>query len=569
MVGLFCLLSSVQSYSQPIDRYHFSGVTFFSQEFLQKRVDSLREDSVDFGVRRFYSSHGFWDVRVLLDNDTIRVEEGERYRIDSLQIDFDTVTSFPVVNDIYAATIRGQPYSDSLVEQVLISILERLNEQGYALAKINLDVPNVDAESHTVLLRVLVYPGFLVRIQDIKIEGNTKTSSSLILSALNLRSDAIFTDKLADEVVSRLQGLNLFELVEKPSLYQDDSSRFGLLIRIRERATNTFDGVLGYQPGTDTDDNGFFTGLVRIVLRNLFSGGERLSGKWERSDRTRSQLELGYSQPFLFGLPLDLSFGFSQIQEAETPALTAWVNRSFRTNIDWRIGDNLSMRTGGSIASVIPSPDTLLGPCSNRRLLNSSTLALTVGGQFDTRTDRINPTGGSLLGVSYTFGSKGIDDPEECLEEQLRATQSRRSIKADIETYVGVATPLVIAGIANFTDVDGDLLEESELIRFGGINSVRGYRDGQFRASRSAWGKLEGRLLLSPLSFVSLFFDGGYYSRPDDERLGTVAIDDVIYGYGVGLQIDTPVGITRFAFALGKGDSFEDGKVLVGILGDF
>ena len=567
LLPLLCL----QLQSQPIQDYYVLGTSFFSQERLKNIVDPLQEDSARVVLAELYASEGFWNVRVSLRNDTIFVEEGEQFRIDSFQIIYDTedLNKFTELSKIYENSLKGKIYSDSLVQSVLRAILQQVNQQGYALARIELAIPEVKNEEQSANLKATVIPGLLVRVSDVRVEGNNKTSSSLILRAINLEAGTIFTDQLVDDIILRLQNLDVFEQVDKPVLYKDDSSRFGLLIRVTEGSTNTFDGVLGYQPATELDDNGFFTGLVRIVLRNMFGAGERLSGRWERSDKTRSLLELGYSQPLVFGLPLEVSFRFNQLQEAETPGLTAWVDRSFQTNLGWSVGSNFSVTTGGTIASIIPSPDTLLGPCSNRRLLSSRTLALTLGGQFDGRDNQLNPRTGAFLGASYTFGAKSINDPEECLDEALQASQARRTVNATIETYLSVAAPVVIAGTANFSDVDGDLLEESELLRFGGINSVRGYRDGQFRASRSGWGRLEGRLLLSPVSFTSLFIDGGYYSRPDDSRLGIIETEDVIYGYGVGLQIDTPIGIARFAFALGKEDAFEDGKVSVGIVGDF
>ena len=566
-----CLLLSSSLFSQTADTLVFQGNRHFTSAGIRNELRGHSRDSVELLLQKSYASEGFWEATFSLRNDTVTIAEGGRYSILSFSVSADSATgsgTFPDLSAITSAVV-GQPYSDSLVGELLAAVVRRYNESGYGLARIRLGFPEVDPEKKGIALSGRVVPGPRIVVSEVLVDGTGKTSEALVKGAAGVKPGTLFTEKMVSEVQGRLRRLNLFENVEEPSLYRIDSTRFGLLIRVRERASNTFDGVVGYQPATELEENGFFTGLVRIVLRNLFGGGERISGHWEKSDRTTSQLELGYAQPYIFGLPLEAGGEFRQIQEGETPALTAWVERKFRLNLGWSIGDYLVVTTGGNLTSVIPSPDTINGPCSGRQLLNSRTLAVTAGGRYDRRSDRINPVSGAFLAASYTFGSKNINDPENCLEGERGTMLARRTVEADVETYVQIVGPLVAAGIADFTDISGDFLEESELIRFGGVNSVRGYRDGQFRASRIAWGRIEGRVLLSPVSFASVFLDGGYYARPADSRLGIPATDDIIYGYGVGLQVDTPVGVARFSFALGREDTFEEGKVSVGLVGDF
>jgi outer membrane protein insertion porin family len=79
----------------------------------------------------------------------------------------------------------------------------------------------------------------------------------------------------------------------------------------------------------------------------------------------------------------------------------------------------------------------------------------------------------------------------------------------------------------------------------------------------------EYRLLLARRSFVYAFLDAGYYYRPANELLGTIVGEAFQYGYGIGLRFDSPLGNLGVSFALGKGDSFAQGKVHIGILNEF
>lgn len=546
-----------------------TGASRFSSERIRSVIGTARADSAAALLRRAYADDGFLDVEAALRGDTIRVTEGDRYRVRRAEILPDSLRRiipdlFEDVRDFVGEYFSGQEAAAFMRECVL-----ELNRRGYALASARIAFAAVNRDSATLALAVHVVPGDAVVIDEVRIEGGEGTSRELILKRINLPDSALFTDELVRDVRERLTRLQIFSEVAEPQIYVTDSGGYGMLIRVKEGGRNTFDGVVGYQPATELEENGYFTGLVRIVLRNLFGAGERIAGRWERRSRTTSELELGYGQPFIFGLPVDVEAGFRQIEEGETTALTGYVQRFLKLDAYYAITDNWSVRLGGSLESTIPGPDTLAGPCSPRRLLNSSTLGSTLGVRFDTRSNPINPSGGIFYSTSYTFGSKSLNDPDQCLPDTLPLSESRRLLQADVESYIRVAGPLVLAGIANFSEVRGGNLEESELWRFGGSANVRGYRDGLIRASRIAWGRAEARVLLSTVSHASIFFDGGYYFREADARRGLEETEDGIYGYGVGLQVDTPVGIARFSFALGRGDTFDEGKVSVGLVGEF
>lgn len=545
------------------------GGTHFSPERFAAIVGTAPPDSAARLLRNALAGDGFFDADIVVRADTIVIFEGRRYRIAAVEILPDSlINQIPSMYDA-ADELRGEFFSAEETVALLGETVRALNRRGYALASAETDVPRLDRDSATVVLRVYVEPGGRIVIEEVRIEGAEGTSENLILRRINLPDSAVFTDELAADVERRLSRLQIFSEVYEPEIFLIDSGRYGMLVRVKDGGRNTFDGVIGYQPATELADNGYFTGLVRIVLRNLFGAGERIAGRWERRTETTSELELGYGQPFIFGFPIDVEAGFRQIQEEETPALTSYVQRFLRLDLFYAITDNWSVRLGGSLESTIPGPDTVAGPCSPRRLLSSSTLGSTLGVRFDTRSNPINPSSGVFYTTSYTFGSKSLNDPDNCLPDTLALSQSRRILQAEVESYVRVIGPLVLAGIANFSEIDGESLEESELWRFGGASTVRGYRDGLIRASRIAWGRAEGRVLLSSISHASLFFDGGYYFREADPRRGLEETEDGIYGYGVGLQVDTPVGVARFSFALGQGDSFDEGKVSVGLVGEF
>ena len=88
-------------------------------------------------------------------------------------------------------------------------------------------------------------------------------------------------------------------------------------------------------------------------------------------------------------------------------------------------------------------------------------------------------------------------------------------------------------------------------------------------ATLPAWGTVELRFLLSSTSSAALFFDGGYYRRQADQLHNVGELDEWIYGYGAGIQVETPLGLARVSYALGKPDNFATGKIFIGLVNQF
>jgi hemolysin activation/secretion protein len=94
---------------------------------------------------------------------------------------------------------------------------------------------------------------------------------------------------------------------------------------------------------------------------------------------------------------------------------------------------------------------------------------------------------------------------------------------------------------------------------------LRGYRENQFRGDIAAWMNLEYRFLLGRNTRVFLFNDWGAYHFKDSQS----EIEEILPGYGIGIRLDTALGIMAVDFGLGKGDDFSQAKIHFGIVNRF
>jgi outer membrane protein insertion porin family len=118
-------------------------------------------------------------------------------------------------------------------------------------------------------------------------------------------------------------------------------------------------------------------------------------------------------------------------------------------------------------------------------------------------------------------------------------------------------------------ELRGSDFENSDLFRLGGTMSLRGFREQQFLGNRIFWSNFEFRSLLTQRSYAFLFFDTGYYLRNEEPERLILKQEEFKIGYGLGLSLETGLGILAVSFALGQGDSFSDGKIHFGIINEF
>ena len=146
-------------------------------------------------------------------------------------------------------------------------------------------------------------------IDEIVIRGNTKTGENVILRELRLKEGENFSQQTLDEIPYRINRLGFFEPVSAPEYYINSRGKGVLAINVKEKQTNNFDGIIGFVPGANTGESGYFTGMVNISLRNLFGTGRAAAIRWQKLDRSSQELELKYMEPWVLGFPVNINAG--------------------------------------------------------------------------------------------------------------------------------------------------------------------------------------------------------------------------------------------------------------------
>ena len=531
----------------------------YSEEVLHTSIAQL--------LRR-YREEGFYSaaidsVTTSGSNDSSQVDvvlhirEGELTELGELQITGNRALSTEDILSLFETQV-GTPLNQSRLENDIEFLLRRYEEIGHPFAKVEVDSLCTYEEGGQQKLRVglKVIEGAITTIEEVKIEGNKDTKDDVIIRELRIKPGELYNSQKVRAVKQKLERLNLFSTVSEPELYVGKKGG-GLLVKVQEGNTNSFDGIIGYLPKGSINQSGYFTGFVNISLRNLFGTGRRLAVRWQRENQETQEVELHYVEPWVLDFPISLGIGFLQREQDST-----YIRRKFDLKGDVMVADNFSLALLFGQDRIIPS-STLVNP------FVSESRTTSLGGEirYDTRDDAYSPTSGIYYRSDYRVGKKVFSGVNPAIRSDESILVKRFGV--DVEFYLQVFSRQVIGTGLHAKDLRSDRIEDGDMYQFGGANTLRGYRENQFLGSSIVWSNLEYRFLMGRRSFLYGFLDTGYYFRPADERRGVLSSEALKVGYGIGFRVDTSLGLLGVSYALGRGDTFSSGKIHFAIFNQF
>jgi outer membrane translocation and assembly module TamA len=86
---------------------------------------------------------------------------------------------------------------------------------------------------------------------------------------------------------------------------------------------------------------------------------------------------------------------------------------------------------------------------------------------------------------------------------------------------------------------------------------------------RLLWTNLEYRFLIAPRSFFYGFIDFGYIVQPAFAAMDGKASEQSKVGYGIGVRMDSALGLIGVSIALGEGDTFSTAKIHIRLINEF
>ncbi len=579
-VILISFLFSIETIAQPVvNSVTFTGNDYFSKNELFSAMVSKKDKqftkeqfNLDLkSIREKYRDAGFllakivkteiqYDSDSLLVDLNITIDEGKKVNVGMISISGNNIIKTKNILDLFETKV-GKPLDGNTLNNDIKGLLDLYEKKGIPFAKAYIENVSLyyDGQTPKVSIGINIAEESKVRIEQVRIKGNDVTNDDVIIRELKISKDKFVKRESLQNMKFRLERLNIFEKVEDPQIYTiKKSGKTGLLIQVKEGNTNTFDGVIGYAPPVSEKESGYFTGLINLSFRNIFGTGRRIDAKWQKPLKSTQELEFKYGEPYIFGLPLNMNLGFMQrIQD------TSYTQRKIDFKGDLFFTDKFTASILGGYDRVIPSDDSTITYFINDSRIIYGGLEL----KYDTRDNVYIPESGIIYKLFYSYGDKKISNSKNLISANGNFSIKKYAMDLEIYSSFFKRQTLLLKYFGGY--LSSDKLEDADFYRIGGNKNIRGYREEQFLASQIAYSNTEIRYSVSRKSFVYGFFDYGYYFRPSDEINLIPKQEGFLYGYGLGIRLETAIGLVGVNYALGKGDGFSDGKINFGLINEF
>ncbi len=433
-------------------------------------------------------------------------------------------------------------------------------DKGYVLAKV-IDVRT--SEDGTLTLEIAEG-----EIEDIRVQGNTKTRDFIITRELKTKPGDVFNRNQIQEDLQAVFNLNLFQDVNVGLNPGRDPNKVVVVVNVEERRTGTLSGTLGVSSAT-----GVFAGLS-VSEENL--GGNNQKASFNVQVGTNETLfDLNFTDPRIATLEIPTSYSVN-ISNQQSSSFV------FNEGLTLPNGDPVRInRLGGSITFSRPLGgnwraslgarvqfvearnskgeqerfDVLGNPITFSASGQDSYTSLRLGLIHDTRDNLNTPSQGSVFRLfteqSVRLFQNGLN------ANRLEASYSQFIPVKLFETRS--ERPQVLAFDVRAGTTLGDLAPY-DAFPIGGGNSVRGFFEGGIGSGRSfATATAELRFPLFDPVGVVVFADYGTDLGSGAAVIGNPAAvrnkPGSGLGLGAGIRIQSPLGPLRIDYAVGQGEA--------------
>ncbi len=261
-------------------------------------------------LRRFYLAQGYADFQLvsaiaeLSKNKqyfyvTFTLEEGERYRVGSINIDSDLRHFDPSVLQKYVTFEAGEWYDAGEVQTTIDKMVDVLGDMQYAFVNVR---PQIDRNRNDMTVDITFSINETPRtfVERIDIHGNVRTVDKVIRREMLLsEADPFNRSKLARSEQA-IRDLDFFEGITVRPLRGSTPDRTVIDVEVAEKST----GELSIGAGFSTSDGPLAD--LRIRERNLLGKGQDLLLATTVAG-TRTEFDLAFTEPYF--LNRDLAAG--------------------------------------------------------------------------------------------------------------------------------------------------------------------------------------------------------------------------------------------------------------------
>lgn len=445
-------------------------------------------------------------------------------------------------NNPFATLIPSAKTKDTIIiryeetEAFLNSALLKLEQQGYALAKLKLiNIQN----RNQILYADLEFTADKKRnLNTIEIRYSEKDRKTNFpkghLAQINHKyRNKTFNQQITEQVHTEFEKFRFVSQVKYPEiLFTTDSTK--IYVYLEKRKSNTFDGYIGFS----NNENKKITlnGYLDVNLENTLGVGEQFSLYWKSDGNKQTTFKTSIELPYLFKSPIGLKANLTMFKQD-----SIFQNTKTAIDLGYFITYNTRIYLGYQSTESSDIQNT-----NSFQLSDYKNSFLTSNFEY-TKNDNDNFTfpKKSALSLTIGFGKRNLSNLSET------ATASKQfyiNLEAAHNFYLNKKNSISIKSQNYFLRSDSYVI--NELFRFGGINSIRGFEENNLQANFLTSILTEYRYAFSPSLYIHSILDYGLYK--DQTITNEYNQITSLIGLGLGLGVQTKNGLLKLALANGS-----------------
>ena len=544
-----------------LTKVSFDGNKEIQSEDIEKKIYSkpglpLTEDDVTHDLQAIYGMGWFSDLYPTFET----VPEGvqvtyhvlENPKFERLDVAGNTKLSTEKIREIVNLP-KGKMVNIRDATRKLQFVEDQYRRDGYILTRIT-DV-NLRPDG---VLSVRINEGI---VEDFKVKGNVKTKDKVILREIRMKKGEPFNAKTARRSLQRIQNLGFFEDVNMKLNPGREPNAVEMEVDVKEMNTGTFGIGAGY-----SDADGFI-GMITIGDKNLRGTGDRIMFAWEFGGEDNRNYDVKYYKPWLDKKETSLGFNIYDLtneyadydRKGHEIARYDKKRRGQELTLGRPQGEfvrhfvTLKHRDDKYVKRVKGYRKQYYEPgwgddyyyemyhkhttAKERREENfGSTNSITYSRVYDSRDNIYDPHAGKRNSYTFEWAGLGGDFKFEKLSVEYRY-------------YIPLRKNRVLAFNLAAGYAWGDM-PLSQRFAVGGGETLRGYRDDQFKGNSMLRGTAEYRFPIRNKVQGVIFYDIGYAWDKRDQHDFDLGLMES--GYGIGVRINSPLGPIKLDWGKGK-----------------
>ncbi len=527
-----------------------------------KESDSLQHTRTMLDFTNYYKARGYAAVNI--DSITWRSKEvnvftyiGKRYLIKSFYADHQNIKLGPLLS-------INQKYTNSVVDTNAFAnyantVLNFYENNGYPFCQIQTDSISVSESKLGVYLSV--DKGNMFLFDSMHIDGDAVVKRNFLSAYLGMKVGKPYSETVYRKAYDKLNQLPFLLSDKIPQMVFINGGKAKPYMYLKKKKSDQVNGIIGLAPSATTSTAAqrvVFTGEFLLRLNNLLKSGKMLMINWKSFKARSQELKTAFNFPYILGKPIgaDIAFDFLKYD-------TLYSNLNRQIGIQYYTSGINGFKVFYNVSSTnLISVDTFqIRTAKQLPAINSiQTSQYGLSASFNLLDYRFNPRRGWMIESAVSAGTKQILIDNRITEVKfgtarynlydstnLKNNQYRLKLKLDKYFPVGVKSTIK-AGLG-IEQIIAPTIYFNEVMREGGINSLKGFNEQSIFATNFNMLELEYRYLLGANSYVKAFWNGAYY---EDKTTGKKATYDTPWGFGIGGNIETRAGILSILYALGK-----------------